>query len=100
MTEWLALPASGSPPIGPEIWVSKLGEAGYPATLECDGHQSSSIEVASLRVRGYLVFDGLFLEAIHFELHDPANPAPLGVIESIVASVGWELHQYDADDED
>ena len=100
MIEWLALPATGSAPVGPDVWITKLTEAGYQATLERAGPDDQWIEIVALKLRGYLVSDGPNLEAIHFEYHGPNISSPLPMIESLVTSLAWELHPYDADDEE
>lgn len=93
------MPSTGSPGIGPEVWVAKLNELGHPASVDRAGTDECSIEIVTIRVRGFALYEGPFLEAIHFEFHASDDSDAFSVIQSVSESLGWELHPYEDDDE-
>lgn len=95
MTEWLALPPPGSTGTGIDAWASQFSDSGHPARV--DRHEFTWIEVPSLKLRGFVVFEGDAVEAINFELSDPSALASL---ESTATALGWELHPDDGEDDD
>jgi len=96
MLEYLALPAWETPPRTLDEWVAGLSEAAGPATLKRESPTVAWLEVASLKLRGYVVIEDGHPTAINFELRDPDPGPATRAIEAATSALGWELH---ADDE-
>lgn len=92
------MPPSLGAPVALERWIEAFASSGSPAVVvQEDG--ATWIEVATLRMRGFVAFEGLVVEAINFELHD-VDPAPaFQLLETVAGSLGWELYQEDDDEE-
>jgi len=100
MTERLALPGWKTPPTSLEAWTGAIAALGHRVETERESTGASWIEVPSVRVRGYVLMQGQFVEAINFET-SAADPAPvLDLIGQAAAALGWELHDDDGEDED
>lgn len=99
MIELLALPAWNAPPRTLDDWSAQLSGQGHRPTVVRDGSETW-IEVAPLRLRGYVELEGGRASAINFELSDPdPGPASQAVREAATA-LGWEVHAEDDEDED
>jgi hypothetical protein len=98
MIEYLAIPAWQTPPTPLGAWVQALGDESVTVTR--DGSGVAWLEIAGLRVRGYVQIENGQATAINFELHalDP-DPATR-VLEAAASALGWELHADDDEDED
>ena len=101
MTEYLAIPAWQTPPTPIDAWVGRLAEAsGAPVGLTREGSGVAWLELAPLRVRGYVQVENGQAAAINFELH-ALDPGPAArVLEAAAAALGWELHADDEDEAD
>jgi hypothetical protein len=99
MLEYLALPAWNSPPTSVDAWVVQLSETGA-VVLSRESSTVTWLEVASLRLRGYVIVESGHATAINFELHavEPA-PATRAIIKAAQA-LGWEIHADDGEDQD
>jgi hypothetical protein len=96
--ELLTVPAWNAPPTTLDAWAEALRGQGVAVRLERDP-PGAWLEVASHRLRGYALSEGIKVEAINFELLDPdPNPA-LRLVMAASSSLGWEVHT-DEDDED
>ena len=100
MVEWLAMPASGADPITLEVWVGAFSALGFAPKIVHDGQGVAWIEVTSARLRGYAMIEDGGVEAINFELSEADPARTLALLQTIVAKLGWELHQEDDDDDD
>jgi hypothetical protein len=100
MIEYLALPAWKTPPTSVDAWVVQLSETGGPVIVSRESPTVAWLEVAPLRLRGYVVIENGHAAAINFELtaHDP-DPATRA-IEQAAEVLGWEIHEDDEEDED
>src|SRR5205807_2362223 len=84
MLELLAVPEWNTPPRTLEDWSAALPE---PSAIVREPDGSVWIEVASRRMRGYVLIEGGQVSAINFELHD-RDPAPArALIESAALSL-------------
>ncbi len=100
MIERLAIPAWNAPPTSLDAWLSSFRSHGHEPSLVKEAGMTW-LEVAPLRLRAFVVFDGEFVEALNFELHDRQPDAALALIEAVAASLQWEVHdETDDDDED
>ena len=91
MIEWLALPPPGGSDVGVDGWIAALGHAARVVRGD-----STWLEVPSLQLRGFVVFEGDAVEAINFEL---ADPDAWTFLESAATALGWELHPDDGEDD-
>jgi hypothetical protein len=99
MLEYLALPAWKTPPRAVDDWVVALSESGGPVIVSRESSTVCWLEVAPLRLRGYVVIENGQAAAINFELHDSDPDPATRTIEQAAAALGWEIHS-DVDDED
>jgi hypothetical protein len=98
MLEYLALPAWDTPETTVDAWVAQLSETGGPVIVSREPPEAVWLEVAPLRLRGYVVLENGHAAAINFELH-ALDPGPATrAIEAAAASLGWEIHADDDDD--
>ncbi|MDR3634629.1 MAG: hypothetical protein P4L84_12560 [Isosphaeraceae bacterium] len=97
MIELLAVPAWNTPPSTLDAWTEALRAQGVAVNVERDP-PGAWLEVASLRLRGYALSEGLKVEAINFELSDTDSGPATRLLEAVAASLGWEIHP-DEDDE-
>ena len=100
MQEWLAIPGPSSQPIGLNVWVERLSQLGHESVLEKEDSDAFWIEIAALRLRGFAMMEGVNVDAINFELHDPEPALAWQLLEAAASSLGWELTQEDDDDDD
>ncbi|WP_435006882.1 hypothetical protein P12x_004335 [Tundrisphaera lichenicola] len=100
MVEYLALPAWKAPPTTVDAWVVSLSETGGPVIVSRESASVTWLEIAPLRLRGYVVVENGLATAINFELHaldtEPATRAILASAEAL----DWELHADDDDEPD
>ncbi len=100
MVEYLALPAWKTPPRTVDDWVVALSESGGPVILSRESSTVTWLEVAPIRLRGYVVIENGHAAAINFELHDDHDPNPATrAIQEAATALGWEVHADDDDDE-
>lgn len=99
VTELLAVPAWNTPKTTLEAWVEALRAQGVAVEVERDP-PGAWLEVRTLRLRGYALSEGIALEAINFELADPDPEPATRLLEAAAASVGWEIHADDEEDDD
>lgn len=98
MTELLAVPCWDTPETTLTAWVESLRGQGLAVVATTESPGVSWIESTTARLRGYVMMNGLVVEAINFEFHD-ADPAHARkLVESAAAALSWEVH--DDDDED
>ena len=100
MREYLALPGWNTPPTSMDAWVAHLTDQGGPVAVRRESATVAWLEVATLRLRGYVVVENGHASAINFELHDPDPGPALLVIEQAAAALGWELDGDDDEDQD
>jgi hypothetical protein len=98
MLEYLALPGWKTPPRTVDDWVVSLSEAGGPVIVSRESSTATWIEVAPLRLRGYVVLENGHAAAINFELHDPEPGPATRAIEDAATALGWEVHPDDEED--
>ena len=100
MVEYLALPDWKTPSTPVDDWVVALSETAGPVIVSRESSTVTWVEVAPLRLRGYVVVENENASAINFEIHglDP-EPATLA-IQQAAEALGWELHLDDDPDED
>jgi hypothetical protein len=100
MLEYLALPAWDTPETTVDAWVVQLSETAGPVIVSRESPSVTWLEVAPLRLRGYVMLENGHAAAINFELH-ALDPGPATqAIEAAAASLGWEIHADDDDKED
>jgi hypothetical protein len=100
MLEYLALPGWKNPPRTLDDWVAALSETGGPVIVTRESSSETWIEVAPLRLRGYVVIENGHAAAINFELHDPDPGPATRAIENASTALGWEVHPDDDEDGD
>lgn len=99
MIELLVVPDWQAPPKTLDDWVVQLSERVDRVEVSRESTTVAWLEIGSLRLRGYAVLEGQYVEAINFELHAP-DPAPAAlVVEAAAQALGWEVHPDDPDDE-
>jgi hypothetical protein len=99
MMELLAIPTWNSSPATLNDWRGALAAQGFEPVVARD-EEETWIEVAPLRLRGFVELAGEHVEAINFELHDP-DPAPASRAVVVAAkSLGWEVHPDDPEEDD
>ncbi len=100
MVEYLALPDWNTPPTTVDAWVARLSETAGPVIVSRESSTVTWLEVAPLRLRGYVLVENGNASAINFELHalDP-DPAARAIGEAATA-LGWEIHPEDDEDRD
>jgi hypothetical protein len=99
MLEYLAIPAWNARPVSLDAWVARLDELGGPVVVTREGSSGAWVEVASLRLRGYVLLQNGKASAVNFELNDPDPGTIIENLEAAAESLGWELHA-DTEDED
>jgi hypothetical protein len=91
MIELLAIPSWNTDPKTLGDWTAALSAQGHPAIVARDDDETW-IEVAPLRLRGYVSLEGPHVEAINFELAE-ADPEPASrAIAAAALQLGWEVH--------
>jgi hypothetical protein len=100
MLEYLALPAWNTPPTSVDSWVAELSETAGPVIVSRESSTVTWLEVAPLRLKGYVVVENEHASAINFEVHamDPL-PATRALLKAAEA-LGWEIHEEEDDLED
>lgn len=99
MIELLALPAWDCPPRTLEDWSEALAAQGHPAVVTRE-EDETWLEVAPLRMRGFVVLEGTRVEAINFELQAPQADDALPVLEAAAESLSWEIYPEDVEEDD
>ena len=99
MIERLAIPASGTAPSSLETWKDALKGLGHETRVAKEAGDSW-LDIPSIRVRGFLVFEGEFVEAINFEIQDSNAQSALETLATTASAIGWELHDEPDDDEE
>ena len=100
MPEYLAIPAWKTPPTPLDAWVAQLSESGGPVVVSRESSSVAWLEVAPLRLRGYVVIENGHAAAINFELHDPDPGPATRAIEQAAEALGWEVYPDDDEGED
>ena len=100
MIEYLSIPAWNARPVFLEMWVDRLTKLGGPVVVTREGSSGAWLEVASLRLRGYVLMHNDKASAVNFELHDPDPDAATRVIEAAAKDLNWEIHADDEDDDE
>ena len=100
MLEYLALPDWRSPPTTVDAWVVQLSETGGPVIVSRESSTVTWLEVAPLRLRGYVIVENGNATAINFELYDPDPDPATRAIETAANALGWEIHPDDDEDQD
>jgi hypothetical protein len=100
MVEYLAIPAWNTPPTPLDAWVARLSEVAGPVVVSRESSTVAWLEVASLRLRGYVLIENGDASAINFELHDSDPETAFEALESAASTLGWEIHADEDDDED
>jgi hypothetical protein len=99
MIELLAIPSWKSTPATLSDWQQALAALGFEPVVARDADETW-IEVAPLRLRGYVELAGPHVEAINFELHDTDTvPASRAVVVA-ARNLGWEVHPDDPEEDD
>lgn len=91
MIELLAIPAWNTPPRTLGDWADALAALGHQPTIGRE-HDDTWLEVAPLRLRGYVATEGQSVEAINFELHAQDTEPASRILAAAAQSLGWELH--------
>ena len=100
MTELLVLPAWNVGPTPFSEWVEALTNLGHKVEVERESSGVHWLNVSALELRGYVIVDGLSVDAINFELEGlDSAPARLAV-EQAASALSWEVHDDDHDDSD
>jgi hypothetical protein len=99
MLEYLAIPAWNTQPTPISTWVERLSEVAGPVIMTRESSTVAWLEVAPLRLRGYVLIENGNASAINFELHDSDPKPATRALETAAEALGWELHADD-DDED
>lgn len=101
MIELLATPGWKTEATPPSAWVDHLAWQGYSAVLSYESKTVAWLEVASLRLRGYVVIAGGHVEAINFEVDENHLTRARAAVEAAAAALGWEVDdEVDPEDED
>ncbi len=100
MVEYLALPAWNTPETTVDAWVVALSESAGPVIVSREGPGVAWLEVAPMRLRGYVVIEGGHAAAINFEVHDPDHGPSTRALEAASVALGWELHPDDEDEDE
>ena len=100
MIELLVLPAWNAPPTTLDDWSSALSAQGYPVLVDREPDGVIWLEVAILRLRGYVELEEGQVTAVNFELHDPDPSAATEAIETAAKALGWEVYPDDGEEED
>jgi hypothetical protein len=100
MLEYLALPAWKTPATTVDAWVVQLSQSGGPVIVARESSTVSWLEVAPLRLRGYVVIENGHATAINFEILGVDHTLATRAIEAAAEALGWELHADDGDDTD
>jgi hypothetical protein len=100
MPEYLAIPAWKTPPTPLDAWVERLTEFAGPVIVRRESSTVAWLEVAPLRVRGYVVIENGHASAINFELSDLDPEPATKALEAAAGALGWELHADDGEDDE
>ena len=99
--EVLAIPGWQTERTTLDVWTTALADAtGSPPTIERESAQGSWIILGSRRIRGFAIMAGPDVEAINFEINDPNPSESTRLLEAVAASIGWEIHPDEPDDDD
>ena len=94
MTELLLIPAYDRPARTPQDCLAALGD-GAKLVVE-DGQPW--LEVAAVRLRGYLVVEDGLVTALNFEVGGAGRGLPL--VEAAAEALGYEVHPDDDEADD
>ena len=101
MIEVLAIPGWQTGPTTLDVWTTRLAEAaGSAPAVVRESAEGSWVVLGPLRVRGFAVMAGPHVEAINFELADPDPSTANRLLEEVAASIGWEIHPDDGEDDE
>lgn len=100
MIELLALPEWDTPHRTIDDWMAALTALGHRPSLERESPGVAWLEVAPLRLRGYVVIESGHVAAINFELNDPDPATAIKVVKTAARSIGWEVDADEGDDDD
>ncbi len=100
MIEYLSLPSHGTGPTSVDSWVAQLSEVAGPVIVSRESSTVTWLEVAPMRLRGYVMIENGYASAINFELAS-LDPAPATrALQAAAEALGWELYEDDEDDQD
>lgn len=91
MIELLAIPAWNAEPRTLNDWTAALAALGHSPSVGREDDETW-LEVAPLRLRGYVAIEGQSVEAINFELHDQDTEPASRLLNAAAHALGWELH--------
>ncbi len=100
MVEYLALPAWNTPETTVDAWVVALSESAGPVIVSREGSAAAWLEVAPMRLRGYVLIESGHAAAVNFELRDPDPEPSTRALEAASAALGWELHADEGDEDE
>jgi hypothetical protein len=100
MIEILALPCWKVEDTPLSAWSDAFARLGHESRVTRESAGVSWIEVDALKLRGYVVMDGLTIEAINFELDETDPNAARDALSLAAAALSWELHEDDDENED
>jgi hypothetical protein len=98
MIELLAIPAWNAPARSVDDWVAALVAEGLDAVITRDDDETW-LEVARLRMRGFVEHEGSRLEAINFELEGPDADQATVLLARAARTLDWEVHADDENDD-
>ena len=81
-------------------WVDAFQSQGLTVALERESPTLTTLEIASIRLRGHALSEGLNIEGIDFELGGTDTEPARTALETAAALLGWELDDEPFDDAD
>ena len=103
MSELLVIPAWNASPRTLEDWAEALAAQGH-YTVVARENDEVWLEVAPLRLRGFVELEGRNVEAINFEFPDADTEPASRAVVAAATQLGWEVHpdepEEDSVDED
>lgn len=99
MIERLAVPQWNAPGRTLDDWVAEFHRQGHPARIVPEPPEAAWLEIAPLRLRGYVVLEGRNVSAINFELSSADSAEAHRAIEAAAERLGFELHSDEDEDE-
>ena len=98
MIELLAIPAWNTATRTLADWSDALAALGHPPSIGREDDETW-LEVAPLRLRGYVATEGQAVEAINFELYDSDTEPASRLLSAAAEALGWELHPDDPEED-
>ena len=81
-------------------WVEALERQGLAVLVTRESTAVSWIEMPGLRLRGYVVTEGVNAEAINFELAAGGDSPARAAVAQAAEALGWQLDDEQDDEDD